>query len=103
MDLALLISSFSMHKGATGQSQQEALYRSLRDLLLDGRIPPGTRLVSTRMLAGELGIARNSAVYAYDRLTEEGLVEWRRSTRSGVAISQSSVIQHRRINIRSAR
>jgi GntR family transcriptional regulator/MocR family aminotransferase len=75
MDLAPLISSFSTQKSTTGQSQQEALYRSLRDLLLDGRIAPGTRLISTRVLAGELGIARNSAVYAYERLAEEGFVQ----------------------------
>ncbi|WP_423394876.1 PLP-dependent aminotransferase family protein [Burkholderia sp. LMG 21824] len=80
MDLALLISSLSRQDGTTRHSQQEALYRSLRDMLLDGRIPPGTRLVSTRVLAAELGIARNSAVYAYERLAEEGFVA---ATRNG--------------------
>lgn len=80
MDLALLISSFSMQQGCERHSQQEALYRSLRDMLLDGRIAPGTRLASTRVLAGELGIARNSAVYAYERLAEEGFVA---ATRNG--------------------
>ena len=80
MDLALLISTFSAQHDSSQHSQQEALYRSLRDMLLDGRIPPGTRLASTRMLAGELGIARNSAVYAYERLAEEGFVA---ATRNG--------------------
>lgn len=80
MDLALLISSFSMQQGVARHSQQEALYRSLRDMLLDGRIPPGTRLASTRTLAAELNIARNSAVYAYERLAEEGFVA---ATRNG--------------------
>ncbi|WP_176039193.1 PLP-dependent aminotransferase family protein [Burkholderia stabilis] len=80
MDLALLISSLSGQDGTTRHSQQEALYRSLRDMLLDGHIPPRTRLVSTRVLAAELGIARNSAVYAYERLAEEGFVA---ATRNG--------------------
>ncbi|HDR9485074.1 TPA: PLP-dependent aminotransferase family protein [Burkholderia aenigmatica] len=80
MDLALLISSLSRQDGTTRHSQQEALYRSLRNLLLDGHIPSGTRLVSTRVLAAELGIARNSAVYAYERLAEEGFVA---ATRNG--------------------
>ncbi|VWC88572.1 DNA-binding protein [Burkholderia lata] len=80
MDLALLRSSLSRQDGTTRHSQQEALYRSLRNLLLDGHIPPGTRLVSTRVLAAELGIARNSAVYAYERLAEEGFVA---ATRNG--------------------
>ncbi|AZQ54408.1 PLP-dependent aminotransferase family protein [Burkholderia cenocepacia] len=80
MDLALLISSLARQDGATTHSQQEALYRSLRDMLLDGQLPPGTRLASTRVLAAELGIARNSAVYAYERLAEEGFVA---ATRNG--------------------
>ncbi|CAB3970904.1 MULTISPECIES: PLP-dependent aminotransferase family protein [Burkholderia] len=80
MDLALLISSLSRQDGTTRHSQQEALYRSLRNMLLDGHIPSGTRLVSTRVLAAELGIARNSAVYAYERLAEEGFVA---ATRNG--------------------
>jgi GntR family transcriptional regulator/MocR family aminotransferase len=80
MDLALLISSFSQQQRSAKHSQQEALYRCLRDMLLDGRIAPGTRLASTRVLAGELGIARNSAVYAYERLAEEGFVV---ATRNG--------------------
>jgi GntR family transcriptional regulator/MocR family aminotransferase len=81
MDLALLISSFSMHAGGAKHiTQQEALYLSLRELLLDGRIAPGTRLVSTRVLAQELRIARNTAVYAYERLAEEGFVT---ATRNG--------------------
>ncbi|MGC3027317.1 PLP-dependent aminotransferase family protein [Burkholderia sp. DN3021] len=80
MDLALLISSLSRQDGTTRHSQQEALYRSLRNMLLDGQIPPRTRLVSTRVLAAELGIARNSAVYAYERLAEDGFVA---ATRNG--------------------
>ncbi|WP_321786124.1 PLP-dependent aminotransferase family protein [Burkholderia pyrrocinia] len=80
MDLALLVSSLSGQDGTTRHSQQEALYRSLRNMLLDGHIPPGTRLASTRVLAAELGIARNSAVYAYERLAEEGFVA---ATRNG--------------------
>ncbi|MCW3688208.1 PLP-dependent aminotransferase family protein [Burkholderia cenocepacia] len=80
MDLALLISSLAGQDGATTHSRQEALYRSLRSMLLDGHLPPGTRLASTRVLAAELGIARNSAVYAYERLAEEGFVA---ATRNG--------------------
>jgi GntR family transcriptional regulator/MocR family aminotransferase len=80
VDLALLISAFAAQKESAKRSQQEVLYRSLRDLLLDGRIAPGTRLASTRVLANELGVARNSAVYAYERLAEEGFVA---ATRNG--------------------
>lgn len=80
MDLAPLVSSFSAQKSVAGQSQQAALYNCLRDLLMDGQIPAGTRLVSTRALAIELDISRNSVVYAYERLAEEGFVA---ATRNG--------------------
>ncbi|MDI7046612.1 GntR family transcriptional regulator, partial [Escherichia coli] len=34
----------------------------------------GSRLLATRALAEQLGIARNSVLYAYERLTDEGFI-----------------------------
>ncbi|WP_179404468.1 PLP-dependent aminotransferase family protein [Burkholderia guangdongensis] len=80
MDLDLLVAAFAAQKRTAGYSQQDGLYRCIRDALLDGKMPPGTRLPSTRTLAQELGIARNSVVYAYERLADEGFVA---TTRAG--------------------
>ena len=51
------------------------LYDQLRELILSGRLAGGTRLPSTRALAAELGISRNTSVAAFDQLFAEGYVE----------------------------
>ncbi|MDO9125930.1 MAG: winged helix-turn-helix domain-containing protein, partial [Parvibaculum sp.] len=51
------------------------LYDALRDAILDGRLHPGARLPSSRTLAGDLGVGRNTVLAAYDQLTAEGYLE----------------------------
>ncbi|QGZ64534.1 aminotransferase class I/II-fold pyridoxal phosphate-dependent enzyme [Paraburkholderia acidisoli] len=65
-------------------TQQDLLYESLRRAILDGDIGCGTRLASSRALAEQLGIARNSVLYAYERLVEEGFVS---ATRHGSVVN----------------
>jgi len=65
-------------------TQQDLLYESLRRAILDGDIGEGTRLASSRALAEQLGIARNSVLYAYERLVEEGFVT---ATRHGSIVN----------------
>ncbi len=48
------------------------VYRALRRQILNGRMRPGSRLPSTRWLASELGISRNTALLAYEQLIAEG-------------------------------
>jgi GntR family transcriptional regulator/MocR family aminotransferase len=48
------------------------VYRALRRRILGGRMRPGSRLPSTRWLASELGISRNTALLAYEQLIAEG-------------------------------
>jgi GntR family transcriptional regulator / MocR family aminotransferase len=50
------------------------VYEQLRGLILSGRIPPGHRLPSTRLLAVSLGIARATVTESYDRLSSEGYI-----------------------------
>ena len=50
------------------------VYRSLRTVILDGRMPPGSRLPSTRDVAADAGVARNRVVLAYRQLLDEGYV-----------------------------
>jgi GntR family transcriptional regulator/MocR family aminotransferase len=45
---------------------------ALRDAILSGRLAPGTRLPSSRVLALELGCARATVVGAYEQLVAEG-------------------------------
>ena len=48
------------------------LYRALRQHILDGRLPAATRLPSSRTLAQELELSRNTVVNAYEQLIAEG-------------------------------
>ena len=64
---------------ALDRSSGTALYRQLydqfREAILSGRLAPGTRLPSTRELADELELARNTVMNAFDQLYAESYVE----------------------------
>ncbi|KAA9001960.1 PLP-dependent aminotransferase family protein [Affinibrenneria salicis] len=66
-----------------GSQQQgtlnKRLYDSIRLVILDGAITPGSRLPSSRDLAQELALSRNTVLAAYEQLLAEGYIE----TRSG--------------------
>lgn len=51
------------------------LYDRLRHAILSGQLQPGQHLPSTRVLASELGISRNTASNAYEQLCAEGYIE----------------------------
>ena len=53
------------------------LYERLRAAILLGQLPPGTRLPSTRQMAKDLRVSRNTMMYAFDQLIAEGYVEGR--------------------------
>jgi GntR family transcriptional regulator/MocR family aminotransferase len=57
----------------------------LRAAVLDGRLPPGARLPSTRGLAASLGVSRNVVVAAYDDLLAEGYLDGRHGAGTFVA------------------
>lgn len=63
------------------------LYRSLRDAILDGRLGPGLRLPSTRMLAADLDVSRNTVVAAFEQLHAEGYLDSR--VGHGTRVAQS--------------
>ena len=48
------------------------LYQALRAAILHGKLAPGARLPSTRTLAGEMGLSRNTVLLAYEQLLSEG-------------------------------
>ncbi|MCR9095589.1 MAG: PLP-dependent aminotransferase family protein [bacterium] len=52
----------------------DQIYRSIRDAILSGRVAAGTRLPTTRALAEELGVSRNTVVSAFEPLQAEGYV-----------------------------
>jgi len=70
---------------APDQTRQQAVFDRLREGILSGSLPAGTRLPPTRALASELGVARQTVVLAYERLAAEGYVRAR--TGSGTFVS----------------
>ena len=85
MDYGFLLADFERHHDVSGWPRQRTVHASLRAAILGGRLPAAHRLLSTRTLARELGIARNTVLYAYEQLMAEGLV---RTTRGGTVVAQ---------------
>jgi GntR family transcriptional regulator/MocR family aminotransferase len=65
--------------------RREGLEQALREAIRSGRLAPGTRLPSTRALAGELGVARGTVVEAYGQLAAEGWLLTRQGASTTVA------------------
>jgi len=57
---------------ATKASLQDQIRQMLVAAILDGQLPPDVALPSSRELADQLGVARNTVVLAYQMLVEEG-------------------------------
>jgi GntR family transcriptional regulator/MocR family aminotransferase len=51
------------------------LYSSVKHAILDGRLRPGARLPSTRIIASDLRISRTTVLNAFDQLAAEGYLE----------------------------
>ncbi|OLU29983.1 PLP-dependent aminotransferase family protein [Pseudomonas sp. PA27(2017)] len=60
-----------------GAGLARQLYQALRERMLDGRLPGGTRLPASRQLAELLGVSRNTVNRALDQLYAEGYVQAR--------------------------
>jgi len=50
------------------------LYQRIRDAILAGQLPPGTRLPATRVLAADLSVSRGTIDQAYSQLLAEGFL-----------------------------
>ena len=61
------------------------VYRELVQLIRSGRLRPAARLPSSRVLAQELGVGRNTVLLALEHLMSEGYVETRRGHGTYVA------------------
>lgn len=63
-----------LHIAARG-SRLASLHAALREAIAGGRLAPGLRLPSSRELAAQVGVSRNTAVAAYELLASEGWLE----------------------------
>src|SRR5215212_8663903 len=51
------------------------IYEKLRLAILNGEIPPKSRIPSSRALAAQLGVSRMTVVNAYEQLFAEGYLD----------------------------
>lgn len=63
--------------GSSQDSLTKQLYEQLRLTILSGSVAPGTRLPSSRDLAEQLGLSRNTIMAAYEQLVAEAYLESR--------------------------
>ena len=84
--------------GTSGVPLHRQLYEGLRDAIVAGRMPAGTRLPSTRMLAETMGVSRSTIISSFAQLHSEGYLQ--ATTGSGTFVSdelpEESVTQQRR-------
>jgi GntR family transcriptional regulator/MocR family aminotransferase len=70
------------------------LYGRLRGLILGGRLGPSWKLPSTRALAADLGVARNTVMAAYEQLLAEGYLHGRAGSGTYVTASLPEHLLH---------
>ncbi|MEC3996554.1 PLP-dependent aminotransferase family protein [Actinacidiphila sp. DG2A-62] len=68
-----------------GRHSRAALEDALREAVREGRLAAGTRLPSSRVLAKDLGLARNTVADAYGQLVAEGWLTARQGSGTSVA------------------
>ncbi|MDH6516987.1 GntR family transcriptional regulator/MocR family aminotransferase [Streptomyces sp. SAI-135] len=79
-----------LHLDPTGPGVRRGLTDALREAVRTGRLAPGTRLPSSRALAADLGIARNTVADAYADLVAEGWLTARQG--SATRVSDRTVV-----------
>jgi len=67
---------------------QRQIYSQIAQAIRNGTIQSGTRLPSTRWMAGLLGVSRNTVLAAYDDLAADDLVRGRQG--AGMVVTSSA-------------
>jgi GntR family transcriptional regulator/MocR family aminotransferase len=74
-----------LHLEVAGPRLRSGLMAALREAVRTGRLVPGTRLPSSRALAVDLGVARNTVADAYAELIAEGWLTAKQGSGTRVA------------------
>ena len=75
---------------ASDDPMHRQIYAALRRFILDGQIAAHTLLPSTRSLAEDLKVGRNTVIAAYDQLLAEGFIEARAGSLFTASIASRS-------------
>jgi GntR family transcriptional regulator / MocR family aminotransferase len=74
------------------QQLQQQLFEQLRDLIVSGRLQPGSRMPSSRMMAEQFAISRMTVLLTYERLIAEGFLETRPAAGTFVAQTPTGAV-----------
>jgi GntR family transcriptional regulator/MocR family aminotransferase len=66
------VAGLDLHLDRPAGRVRDSVMDAIRDAIRTGRLVPGTRLPSSRALAADLGVARNTVARAYAELIAEG-------------------------------
>src|SRR6185295_15257503 len=66
------VAGLDLHLDRPDGRVRDSVMDAIRDAIRSGRLAPGTRLPSSRALAVDLGVARNTVARAYAKLIAEG-------------------------------
>src|SRR5258708_16454865 len=92
---------FDLSSG-TERALTHRLYERLRGAILAGALPPGYRLPSSRELARELNVSRNTVSFVVDQLAMEGYVDVAQGRRPTItAVSKTRLVFGRETSRRS--
>lgn len=69
-------------------TRQTALFHAVREKIVQDLWSKGSKLPSTRKLAVELSVSRNTVIYAYEQLVTEGYIESRKGSGFYVSVEQ---------------
>jgi GntR family transcriptional regulator / MocR family aminotransferase len=78
-----------LHVDLSGSRVRVPLEAGLRDAISSGRLRPGTRLPSSRALAEDLGVARNTVAEVYGQMVAEGWLTAR--TGAGTVVAPRAI------------
>jgi len=81
-----MVAGVDLHLELSGTRVRAGLENALREAVRVGRLGPGTRLPSSRALAADLGLARNTVAEVYTQLVAEGWLTAR--TGSGTLVAE---------------
>ncbi|AMP07738.1 PLP-dependent aminotransferase family protein [Collimonas pratensis] len=84
--------------GAAGAPLNRQIYQAIREAILSQLLPSAMQLPSSRDLARELGISRNTVTYAYEQLIAEGYLETRAGSGTFIADTTPDQIPETRLN-----
>jgi GntR family transcriptional regulator/MocR family aminotransferase len=95
------VTGLDIHLDRPGGRVRDSVMEAIRTAIRSGRLLPGTRLPSSRALAADLGVARNTVARAYAELTAEDWLTSQQGSSTFVSyraaeVVRSVAVSHRR-------